>query len=129
MIFVDTSVWIAAFRGTNHPLRRQLDELLDLDAVAVPVPVRVEILAGCKPKGQAGMREMLSALPTFYPSTSTWASLDRWIETATRSGHQFALGDLLIAAITSEQKGRVWSLDEDFARLKKLKLVETYDLQ
>lgn len=110
-------------------LRRHLDELLDLDAVAVPVPVRIEILAGCKPKEQAGMRQMLSALPTFYPSSSTWTSLDHWIETATRSGHQFALGDLLIAAITAEQKGRVWSLDEDFTRLKKLKLVEVYDIE
>ena len=127
MIFVDTSVWIAAFRGSDQNLRRHLDELLDLDAVAVPVPVRLEILAGCKPKDQAPMREMLSALPTFYPSTTTWSSLDRWIETGSRSGHQFALGDLLIGAIAAEQKGRVWSLDEDFSRLGKLKLVQLYD--
>ena len=127
MVLVDTSVWISAFRGTDNNLRRQLDELLDLDAVALAVPVRLEILAGCKPKEQPAMRERLSALPTFYPSTTTWASLEQWIETGSRAGHQFALGDLLIGAIAAEQGGWVWSLDDDFVRLKRLKLVETYD--
>ena len=44
MIVVDTSVWIGARR--DAALARVLDSLLDADAVAMALPVRLELWAG-----------------------------------------------------------------------------------
>ena len=126
MIFVDTSVWIAGFRRADAPLRQHLDALLDSDAVAVPVPVRLEILGGAGPREFVRLYRLLAALPTFYPTSATWESLDHWIDVAVHARQQFALGDLLIGAIASEQRGEVWSLDADFGRLRRLGLVQLH---
>ena len=127
MIFVDTSVWVAGFRGADRGLGQHLDELLDSDAVAVPVPVKVEILTGAGRRELDRLRRLLGSLPTFYPSAATWESLDRWIDVAVQTGQQFALGDLLIGAIAAEHGGEVWSLDADFRRMRKLKFVELHE--
>ena len=48
MIVVDTSVWINAFRDQKSSEARHLSELLDRDAVAIAIPIRLEILSGAR---------------------------------------------------------------------------------
>jgi predicted nucleic acid-binding protein len=61
-----------------------------------------------------------------YPTDATWATIDRWVETAGEAGECFGVGDLLIGAIAAEIDALVWSLDADFERMQKLKLIERY---
>jgi predicted nucleic acid-binding protein len=124
MIFVDTSVWVAAFRG-QAPMR-DLNVLLDRQQVALAAPVRLEILGGASAKTFATLHRVLSALPVFYPTRDTWDLLDTWVTKAASAGQHFGIGDLLIGAIASERGGQVWSLDADFRRMAKLKLIRTY---
>ena len=126
MIVVDTSVWVAALRQSATPDAKCLQRLLDADEVALPVPVRTELLSGASRKDRPRLKRALSALPILYPTDATWATIDRWVETAGEAGERFGVGDLLIGAVAAEIGALVWSLDADFERMAKLKLIERY---
>ena len=72
MICVDTSVWVAALRDRSSVAGRRLDELLDRDEVAMPIPVRVEILSGVSRAQEPRLRRALSGLPLLFPTDATW---------------------------------------------------------
>ena len=127
MIFVDTSVWVAAFRSASCPEAEHLKELLDADRVALAAPVRIEILAGSSVQERPRLRRLLSALPTFYPSEATWERIEAWVDAAGRAGETFGFADLLIGALAREQDGAIWALDSDFRRMAALGLVERHD--
>jgi predicted nucleic acid-binding protein len=127
MIVVDTSVWVSALRSASAPEAGILATLLDADEVALPVPVRTELLSGASLKDRPALVRALSALPVLYPTDETWQLMTRWTEKATRTGQRFGLGDLLIGALANEAGALVWSLDADFSRLEKLKLLECYE--
>ena len=60
------------------------------------------------------------------PTDDTWPPLGDWIARAADAGQRFAITDLLIARLADEIGGLVWSLDSDFERLARLKLVRLY---
>lgn len=126
MIVVDTSVWVNALRDQLSGEARRLAALLDNDEVAVAIPIRLEILSGARRVELSRLSRLLSALPTYYPSNATWQRIEGWLATIKQAGGHFGIGDLLIAAIGAEQHAPIWSLDNDFARLAKLKLIELY---
>jgi predicted nucleic acid-binding protein len=126
VIVVDTSVWVAALRRSATPDAKCLQRLLDADEVALPVPVRTELLSGASRNDRPRLKRALSALPILYPTDATWAAIDRWVETAGQAGERFGVGDLLIGAVAAEIGALVWSLDADFERMEKLKLIQRY---
>ena len=127
MIVVDTSVWVAALRDASAPLATVLQQLIDADEVALPTPVRTELLAGASRSDRPRLRRALSALPLLFPTDDTWATIDRWVDRAGDAGERFGVGDLLIGALAAESGSLVWSLDTDFARMERLKLVAVYE--
>lgn len=126
MIAVDTSVWIAFFRGRPAAVADALDRLIEADAVAMPAPVRIELLGGLRESESRRVQGLLGALPLWLPGEATWQLLEGWVAFARRKGERFGVGDLLIAAIAAEHEAPVWSLDADFGRLVALGLVEGF---
>jgi predicted nucleic acid-binding protein len=125
VIVVDTSVWIAARRDAR--IARALDSLIDADEVVLARPVRLELWAGLARKDRKAFTRAFGALVQSVPTDETWKALPGWIERAADAGEHFALTDLLIASLAAEIDGLVWSLDTDFARMERLKLVSLYD--
>lgn len=101
-------------------------QLIDADAVILPLPVRMELLSGTPTKDRTKLRSRLSALAVAHPTEETWTMIERWVDTAADKGHRFGIGDLLIAALAAERGALVWSLDRDFQRMERLKLVQLY---
>lgn len=126
MIVVDTSVWISALRGPNGGDARILGQLLDADEVVLPVSVRSELLMGVTGATRKRLSERLGALTILYPTDDTWHTLDSWTDRAAGSGHFFSLGDLIVGILAADIDALVWSLDKDFERMAKLKLVQLY---
>lgn len=126
MIVVDTSVWINAFRDQKSSEARHLSDLLDKDEVAIAIPIRIELLSGARRSDQPRLSRTLSALPMFFPTDATWRRIEGWLGTIKNAGDWFGIGDLLIAGIGAENQAAIWSLDGDFGRMAKLKLIEIH---
>ena len=116
MILVDTSVWIEFFRGRDRNVVSRLRAELDLDAVGLPAPVRIELLSGARAK----------EVPRFYPTRDTWNQIERWAMRSAALGHRFGVSDLLIAALAAERGAQLWSLDGDFRQMAKLRFVKLF---
>lgn len=126
MIVVDTSVWIAAPK--QQILAKTLGELIEADEVALALPVRLELLTGVRRSERKTFKRQFAALPQLHPTEDTWQRLPQWIEQAADVGEHFTLSDLLIASMTDEIGGLLWSLDKDFQRMERLKFVSLYEL-
>jgi predicted nucleic acid-binding protein len=127
VIVVDTSIWVATLRSSASPLVAVLQRLLDNDDVALAIPVRIELLSGASSSDRPRLRRALSALPVVYPTEATWQRIDEWMDRAGRSGQRFGFGDLLIAALAVELGALVWSLDDDFERMSRLRFVGLFE--
>ncbi len=126
MICVDTSVWVVAMNNAAGPEALHLAKLMRTDAMFIPAPVRVELLAGASRRDYPYLQDRLAALPQAIPDAGTWDRIEKWVATAVAAGHRFAVADLLIAATAAERGARVWSFDADFARMEKLGFVARY---
>jgi len=126
MIVVDTSVWIPALRSSESPEAVHLRNLLDADKVALAAPVRVEILIGSSLQDRPRLRRTLSALPVFYPTGTTWETIDAWVDRASAAGETFGFADLLIGVLAVEQGAEIWSLDSDFRRMAEIGLIKRF---
>jgi len=127
MIVVDTSVWVAALRKGTGPEARILAALLDADEVALPVMVKIEMLAGASRRDLPALRKALAALPVIYPGDETWRSIDQWVDPPARARQRFAPGDLLIAALAHDIGALVSSLDADFVRMSRVGMIDLYE--
>jgi predicted nucleic acid-binding protein len=126
LIFIDTSVWISAFRESRGAEARELRRLLDEDEAVLSIPVYLEILTGASRADRPRLQRLLSALPVFHPKVETWARIERWIGQATDGGERFGVMDLLVASITTDQEAPLWSLDRDFQRMAGLGFVTLF---
>ena len=125
MIFVDTSVWISAFRG-DQAIVTELSALLDDDVVALAAPVRVELLVGASRRDHERLARVLMALPIFVPSADAWLRTEEWAKEGRMHGETFGVADMIIASTCHEAGGLLWSFDDDFQRMARLEWFKLY---
>jgi len=126
VIVADTSVWVAATRAPASEDANILGQLIQSDDLLLPLPVRLELIAGLTRKDRKTFTKALTALPVLHPTDETWTRLEGWVAPAADAGHRFAVTDLLIASLAEDVGALVWSLDADFRRLARLGFVRLY---
>lgn len=126
LVLVDTSVWIAYFRGGDREVESNLDELIDADLIAVTPPVRLELILGCRKSQRASLMKRIDALYSLGIHDSTWELAEGFAMQLRQRGVTLGVIDALIAAAVSEQGACLWTLDRDFDPLFKRKLVRPF---
>jgi predicted nucleic acid-binding protein len=126
VIVPDTSIWVAALRRPGSGETHTLKALLDADAVALPLPVRVELLSGVSARDRVALTRALRGLPVVVPDEEAWAQIERWTTSAARAGSRFSVTDLLIAASAQAVDALLWSTDTDFERMESLGMIQRY---
>jgi predicted nucleic acid-binding protein len=125
VIVVDSSVWVAGFRGDRH-VTKELTRVIDDDLAALAIPIRLELLVGSR-RGETGrLKRVLGALPTYIPLATTWRRVEGWVDLAAKAGQRFGVMDLLIASTAKDHGASVWSLDDDFERMAKLRFIKVH---
>lgn len=90
--------------------------------------MKVELLGGTRSGEVARLQRTVWALQQFVPSNDTWSLVEQWAVRGAAKGQRFGVGDLLIGALAAERGGMVWSLDVDFERMARLRMLKLFKL-
>jgi predicted nucleic acid-binding protein len=121
-VFVDTCIWASFFGKPGSPEKLAVDELLDVDRVALVGPVLAEILLGFRRKDQADW--VASRLASAHFAETTWDDWRAAAELGRRlaaNGHKLPLTDLALAAVAGRCGARVYTTDPHFDLIPDLK--------
>ena len=115
-VMVDTSVWVAYFRGGKdfYPVADALDYLLADGDVVVDEIILSELLPFMRIRGEAEAEDALLALDN-PPLAPDWPQLRQWQEQCLRHGvNKVGIPDLLIAQHAKALGVPLFSLDRHF---------------
>ena len=120
LVLVDSSVWIQCLKEGNSLQREQLDRLLADDRVAICGPIKAEVLSGARSLDDfnklSSWFEGLNNLS--IDNDKIWNLIAEKRFKLARKGVQQKLIDLLIACVANEHQVSLWTLDEDFERMR-----------
>jgi len=118
VILVDTSAWIEFLRGTDSPVCRSVDRLLDADLASCDA-VAMEVLAGARDERHLVQLRGLIARATLLPTTSAdYEAAALLYRTCRQRGETVRrLIDCLIGAVAIRADAEVLHADADFTTL------------
>jgi len=117
---VDTSAWVAFFRGDAAAVRR-IDPLLAEMQVAVTGPIYAEVLSGARTRDlQQRLRERLRSLLWLREPPDVWERIAEVRFQLARLGRQASLVDTMIALIAAEAACTLLTRDRDFDALARV---------
>ena len=121
-MFVDTCIWSSFFAKPGSPEKVAVDDLLDMDRVALVGPIVAEVLVGFRRKDQADW--VGSRLQLAHYVEAVW---DDWRAAAhlgrelAAKGYKLPLTDLLVAAVARRCRSWVYTTDPHFDLIADLK--------
>ncbi len=123
-LVVDTSVWVAFFRGTPLPdLERALEEGL---VVIAPVVVSELLSAPLSPRERARLADMLRDLPLHSTPFEHWLAVGELRARLARGGLTVSTPDAHVAQCAVDRAGLVWSFDKVFAKMAAARAVRCF---
>lgn len=122
MILVDSSVWIAAWRGADDQVVATLSQLVESEAAAINPLIRVELLQGAKDAGhQRALQTLITPIP-ILPLEDIWEDVPRYALRWRSRGVTITTIDAIIATQSIATRHALWSLDKVFTRIEGLPL-------
>lgn len=119
MILVDSSIWIAAWRGQNKTITNHLASLIENEAVAINGLIRTELLQGAKDKKHQNLlRKLLGPISVQPFDEGLWDEAATFYLKVREKGITLTTIDSLIATHSVVFQQSLWSLNAIFAKLK-----------
>src|SRR5882724_2455040 len=121
-VLVDTCVWASFFGKPGSREKAAVDDLLDLDRVALVGAILAEVLLGFRRKDQADWAA--SRLRMAHYIEADW---DHWRAAAdlgrdlAATGHKLPITDLLVAVVAKRINASVYTIDPHFDVIPELK--------
>lgn len=117
-ILVDTSAWVAFFRGDAAAIRR-VDPLLAEGRVAITGPVFAEVLSGARRAADFDLlNRLLRGLDRLAEPEALWDRVAEHRFALARRGYQASLVDLTIALAALDSGHTLLTRDSDFRRIQ-----------
>lgn len=115
LVLIDTCVWVSFFNRPHSAERKQIDELLDDDRVAIIGPILGEVLQGFRRDDQADwVASSLRGVREIEVGWDDWRNAARLGRQLSSRGHKLPLTDLVIAAVAIANDCPVFTVDPHF---------------
>jgi predicted nucleic acid-binding protein len=120
LVLVDTSAWIAFFRGESAAVKR-VDPLLREGEASLTGAVYAELLSGARTRSAfEDLRTLLRSLEWLEEPPGAWDRVAEARFALARQGVQAFLVDLLIAVTAAAAGAPVLTRDKDFGRVARV---------
>lgn len=120
-IIVDTSVWIEYFK--NQPVAGSIDKGLLSGNIYMVGPVVSEILQGAKTENDyQALNANIASVPFIETVFADWQLAGQLSYSLRRKGVTLPITDCLIAAISINKEAYIYTLDQHFKLIPKVKL-------
>lgn len=122
LVLIDTCIWVPFFNRPQSKERRQIDELLDDDRVAIIGPILGEVLQGFRRDEQADwVASSLRGVHEIDVKWDDWRGAAKFGRGLAAGGHQLPLTDLAIAAVTLRLECFLYTVDPHFDLIPDIK--------
>jgi predicted nucleic acid-binding protein len=122
--FVDSSAWIAFFRGERSAVAR-IDRLLADGRVATWGPIAAEVLSGVPSRKEFDLlKGLFHGLVWLADPVSLWERVAEHRFLLSRKGYQASLVDLAIGLAAADAGHRLLTRDAGFRRIQEVVPIE-----
>ena len=123
-VLLDTSVWIDALRGKTSNIVATTQELLKDDRVLTCWPVIFEIKRGLRPSERNRIMPLFNALIRLPFDETVWDAAGDLDASLRKKGITIPPMDVIIAHVCLHHKVSLFTLDEHFRSVPRLKVFE-----
>jgi len=123
-VLLDTSVWIDALQGKTPHIVKITQELLNEDRILTCGPVIFEIKRGLRPPERKKILPLFDALIRLSVDETIWDAGGDLDASLRKKGITIPPMDVLIAQVCLHHKVFLFTLDEHFRSVPRLKIFE-----
>jgi len=122
LILLDTSVWIDALLGKTPHIVAVTQALLNDDRILICGPIIFEIKRGLRPPYRKKILPLLDALIRLSVDETVWDNAGDLDASLRKKGITIPPMDVIIAQVCLHHKVALFTLDEHFQSVPKLKI-------
>lgn len=128
-VLLDTSIWIDYFRNQSPEISKAVDALITGDRARVCGIVIAELIQGSKTKKEVGaLTEVAGTIRALSEPTAVWESAGRLAYDLRRRGKTIHLVDCYLAELVIENGCRIFTLDQHFKTIGKIRPLSLFPL-
>jgi len=124
MILVDSSVWIAYFKGDERAL--PLNELIDLNDLCINDLILAELIPSIVQKKENTLKDLLLAIKTINIEINWQELMEMQVLNLSKGIHNVGIADLIIAQNAMHHNVELFTLDRHFILLRQHQKLKIY---